>query len=222
MVMKSKIRRRTFRRRFKKGTVKDRSQDKAIKNIKRSLRPEIKYLETRINSTAFVATGAMIGAAPLNAMAQGIDVQQRIGNKVKDVALRIRMSLNNIGNSHQTCRVIFFRWNDQTAPTVGGLLTAPGATTDVNSPFDQDGYRAGQFKILWDRTVVFGRDYSAGTVLASDRVNKNFVINLRLSGSQQYTGNAANNYLKGPIWALAIGDTNSVYQLTSQYLYTDS
>lgn len=199
----------------------DLKQDRRVSKIWNKLKPEVKFVETRVALTAFVATGAVSGS-PMNALAAGANEGQRVGNKVKDVSFKFRLHVNNTAAAQNQCRFIIFRWNDDVAPNVASVLTAPSATTDYLSAINPNNLGSGQVRILYDQTFTFGRDYSAGVTSASDNVSRTVVRTLKIRGSQQYDANAAADIIKGGLWYCAIGAASCGYALTGIYRYTDA
>lgn len=201
----------------------DQVQNKRIRKIEKRLKPEKKFVEARVTSTNFVAAGAIVQAAPLNALAAGAGQGARIGNQVTDEFIRIRLFALNANVAAAVCRFVLFKWMDETAPSVAQVLTGPGGTTDFLSPININSLRSGQLKVLKDVSFDLGRDIQPGPPLvsASDNIDRQLQWAIKLNGKQTYDNSTAADFISGQVWLLAIGSATATYQLTSQYQYTD-
>jgi len=182
---------------------------------------EQKFIFDRIAATS-TAAGAVTQIAQT---AQGDANGQRDGLKTTHKSLRFKYVVNNAGNSQGTCRVIIFKWfrDYNNAPTTPYVLynSTGGANPDTNAVYNA--VFADRYKILHDKMYVFGRDYAAGTVLASDNVIHQCSRNITLKGKCMWVDDVATHYEKGSIFVLFIGtNTNMSLIFNSIYKYTDN
>lgn len=181
---------------------------------------ETKWVTDRI-AVASTAAGAFTQLAQL---AQGDANGERDALETNHKSLGFNYTLSNTGNSQAIARLIIFKWKDNynQAPTTGQILQndTGGANPDVSSVYNL--IYKDKYKILHDKLFQFGRDYAAGSVLASDNVVHKVRKVLKLQGKCLWVDDIATHYEEGSIHVLYIAsNTNVQLVFNSLYKYTD-
>lgn len=207
--------RRAFNR-FKKRPRTLFKLNKKVDRLKRELKPELKFAEDELQ-TALTTAGANTF---MSSVPQGTDVFERVGDKIRARGINIRYLLNNIGVTQAYARVIVFVWKDDTVPVVTDILSA-SATTDTIGQYNY--YNKGaKYKILYDRTEAFGRDFVGGSTTASDRVNVVRHKNIKFNHMVHYDGITGNDQLTNKIYLLTVAtSTNCNIDITWTYFWHD-
>lgn len=134
------------------------------KDVKKLIHNQIedKYVDDLYSYTDQAYNTGLTTPRILTTIAQGVTVNQRIGDKVKLKSLHIRMSAyhNTFSSSDDAnhIRVIVFKWKLSTfvsVPATSGILSSPsGALTldyGTNSPYLWKNKEDDDFAILYDR-----------------------------------------------------------------------
>lgn len=174
-------RRKTYR---KKSTLK-----KRVAKLERNLSSEEKKFDDTSGSVTFSSSGATIA---IGNVAQGTDVTQRIGNKIKYTGMQFRMrAYANTSSTAETLRMIIFKDNqdDGSVPLITDLLE----NNQVESPYKQS--NMGRFHIIADRVLSL-KDSQQAT---------NVVFNRKLNSICRYNGTTVNDLIKGGIYFAYIG-----------------
>lgn len=167
--------RRAFRRKFKRRTMR--------------VRPELKYIAQAIAATPVVLAGAV---ANISSLAQGVGQAQRVGNRVLNKYTYIKGFFNNGDPAIQAVRMIVFKWKQAAAPVVASILGFAG----LNSPYAVE--TAPFFRILMDKTFTLSpAGLEGGLKRFSKRMSHRYI--------SQYNGAAAVNIIDGSLWVLVIG-----------------
>lgn len=175
----------TKNRRIKK---KDAVRFQLNKLMKAMPKPEKKFIDNNFSSTVVTSTGVV---NVLDAISNGTNELQRIGNKLemKSLFSRLSITVNATANAN-FLRVIYF--NHKTGGTIGvsSVLQSPA----YNSPLN-DSY-ASQIKVLFDKT------YALSTGSDSMLVDKTY-RKLKLQVEYLSTSSTSN---KNTLCALYISD----------------
>lgn len=172
-------------------------------------------------------TGSVSGASPaiidLSAVPQGTTSGQRVGRMItlRNMNASWRIASSPGGSVEGIMRMILFRWDDDTPPTLDDVITpATGAYAALVNPLDRpiNELGRGKFSVLQDRVVT-----------AADELDTQVVRMYRSLGGQRvlYAGPGAGDGLKGRIFLLvARADTTTGATVTyggfCRLRYTDS
>lgn len=190
--IKSKPRRKFFR---KKGRKLTKTQRKQVKQIISSVQ-EHKIFDT-VNATTVSYAGSVI---PLSDIPIGTSDLGRIGDQIVPTSLEMRFNWF-AADSTNFCRAILFRWmpsfgTDPPAP--GDILELVSSTNAVNSPIRQD--TRNYFNVLMDKTWSL--------VLSGDTVIKDFRRTMKMAKRKiQYISNSTTDQTGG-IYMLFITDSS--------------
>lgn len=150
-------------------------------------------VEKKYDDTSAVVTFSSSGATTaLGNVAQGTDVTQRIGNKIKYTGMQVRFSAYpNASATAEILRFIIFKDNqdDGSVPLITDLLE----NNQVESPLNQA--NLGRFQILHDRAYSLKNDQQATVVK----------FNKKMNAISKYSGTTANDVIKGGIYLAYIG-----------------
>lgn len=138
-----------------------------------------------------------------------------------DSAYLLGISVNYsfiIGDTTQSCRIILFRWNQDTAaanPLVTDILDASGGILAPLSNYVMDNYRMKKFTILYDRIHALSAN-------GTERVTRHFYKKLK----SKVSFDAATTNGKGKLFILVISDSGAVthptYQFGTMTYFTDA
>ncbi len=194
----------TFRvRRGKRTYTRKKKRSVTVATVKkviaRSL--ELKSLDTAV--ILELTTTPVV--AELSAIVQGSNSFSRVGIRcnLKSLYVKWRFTADvmSADNVPQYIRMIFFRWDDDTAPTAGNILDA---TSVVNSHLDigdGTGSSVSKYRII--------KDYMFALCMAdagvAESVNLNRTIGKfykKLKNTCVFDGSASTDGIKGRIWCL--------------------
>lgn len=146
--------------RYRKKISKDRQQDRKIRKLARLVKPEIKWTQDgQVYNSAPGIAGTIYNVARTSA---GDLNTQRVGLKVRARYLQVRMYLQNLTSGQSRFRVILFKWTDDTLPVVGNVLSTNLANANNQALAPQNPLYRPKCKILYDKMVFCGRDFTAG------------------------------------------------------------
>lgn len=132
------------------------------KTIKKAVKDQLKTLgETKfelfgtggVGIAALHSTTTMI---PAYDIAQGVDVDQRVGNKITPTGMTIRFSAYR-GNADSTLRLLVVRWKPEYVFINTGLILESGDsgnTNYINAPYETDKINRKRFEVLHDSCYV--------------------------------------------------------------------
>jgi len=150
---------------------------------------EMKYFRAGLNTT----TSNVAVLSSLSNIAQGVNDDQRIGNVVQPIEMKVRLDLI-IADSTNIIRFVIFRWKDAdtTAPVAGDIFSN-GLSGGVDTSSFYNDETKDKYRILYDRTFVGSN--------TADSIRQFTQFKLRLGTKIRYTSNAVTT------------GTNKYYQL---------
>lgn len=183
---------------------------------------EIKYVDTDLSP-------ALCSDAPtvtcLNAIAQGVTANQRIGRKarIKSVCLKCSFLPDTVNTTAGTLRValIWDKQNSAGIPTVGDILT--GAAAGLSRGHLELAH-SDRFQILADKFITV----SANTAAGQARTLPSYLKYKKIGRTTVFSANAASyaSINSGALWLLACGShlAANCWTLmgTSRVRFTDS
>lgn len=195
---------------------KNKQQGKVPKKVKKYVQHAIDAnVETKnlsVNSaTGFGQAALSYGGSFFNmaAITQGIGVNERIGNVIEPVRMKLRghVTMITAGPSTTTFRYVLLRLRQQptiSLPAIADILIGTGASTAVVNMYNTANTSNAEFQVLLDRTLSM--DIGQG-------LNHTFNINLskkKLDRLIHYNGAGSNDLGKGSIVLLLISDQPTV------------
>jgi len=184
-------------------------------------RDELKFVDEAILGVP-VATGTV---TLINGVAQGTDVNNRIGRKflMKSLLWRFRVGLNTAASSPGNVIRLLIVYDAQTngaLPAVTDILTA----ADVLAPMNLN--NRDRFKIICDKWwstgayTISGTDIDTGEFCPPmDKFYKKLNLEVQNSG----TANTIGSISTGAVYALLIAEnTSATAELATRIRYTDS
>lgn len=170
----------------------------------RKARPEVKVLDTlAVNNF----NGQLI--IPLHQIEQGVDQDDRIGNKVTATGVYFRALIRVTEPADVAAqaahRIIIFRDNQQVGdsdPTAAALLSQP-TTFPLTTPLLRQNF--GRFQVLCDEVLLRNQGFPTGNGVASDYAQPfYFQKYLKMNHEIRYNGGAATDINKGGIYVLIL------------------
>lgn len=172
--------------------------------------------------------GAAVGTAwdynglivPLtDAISQGTNAQQRVGNKIMPKSLTVRYKLQTPTTNSVTVRMVLFQWFEASVPTGADIINTAGSSSSPFQPSNVD--NKSLFKILSD-DLIYLNQVIAG--VSYQQCGKIFVSGNRLRPISFVSG--ATTQKNGGIYCLFISDlaagaTNGLATVLSSLTYTD-
>jgi hypothetical protein len=160
---------------------------KEVKALKTMINVEKKHYDKNL-AQAPDTTG---GLSHLTSIPQGDDYDEREGRSVRLKSMFVRGDVLMHASATSTiCRVIWFQWNDDTAPTVTDILE----NANVHSPLNLD--KSTKSRILRDRTFN----------LTTDSPQKMCKLYVRRNNHCKFDGITGADYERGSLWVMYISD----------------
>ncbi len=148
--------------------------------------------------------------------AQGDDIDNRHGRRIKAFSVSIRGSLVKAGlSAGSKVRFVVFRDNygSTTIPTLSDLFIDEQDFFDNENKRD-DPYTNARFTIMWDKYIILNENFD-GQATA-----KSFKFYKKLNHNIIYTGTAATDEGKGSMWLLQGGTpTTNVTNVTGDIVF---
>lgn len=139
----------------------------------------------------------------MTTIAQAINDQGRIGDEAHLLSMQFKYDWV-INAAQQRCRVIIFRWRDDSAPVVNDILFGTSSAPRVYAGLAKD--RRQKFNVLYDKVSV-------GALVPASNSIRYHEGSRKLSGSVKFDAGTTGGM--DHIWLLAISDaTASFPQLT--------
>lgn len=214
-----------------KKLVKKYPKNKLSPNMKKAVDKEItKVIKRKVEPKGFDSTasnvlignGASMYIQPLLPIAQGTDINKRIGNKIKAMSLYLRsiftgaLNSSTVGPFSTSIRMLLIQDNtDSGVIPVANDIFVDGTNTVShmnweNSVIDR------RFKVLFDKLFQLGKsDNSSGTATSViTYVSNTYValtkyIKLSRVAPTCYSGANNTDYSKGQIFLVCLADTNT-------------
>lgn len=187
---------------------------------------EMKNLTTSASLAAAAATtnntGSLINLQPI---AQGVNINERVGNVIRIHRIKIRAYWKQatLANTPQMCRYIVFRSKQQpnnTAPATSSLLATVGSYVAIMSGYNTASTSNSLYDILLDKTMVL-QTPNLNNVAGSSGSNEQVInINLRkkvLDRLVHYTGAGSADYGKGALFLAVFSE--SATGVTPEFSY---
>lgn len=194
-----------------------------LKKVEKTAMPELQCsVYSTFNTTDGTAAPLVAAAAPrrLVNVAQGDNVTDRQGNRLKAVKLDYRAIIQNTDAASQAVRFIFFYWNSDTAPTTNDVILAPVAASGVPNTTLQNineiSIANGHLKIMKD-VLIFPTANASGNG-ASTRVLK---FKRKCGRYIEYNDTAAANMTKGYYYLVFATDVDVTIQDGINFYYRD-
>lgn len=172
-----------------------------VKQVKRiiSKKSEPKHFDASLAATQVDRAG--VGPTVMSNIPQGSAQGQRAGDELQTSVLEFNFDAyftNGATLAGHAIRCIIFRWNVDTslaAPSLGSIIQGIGSINEINSPYDWNAKRQGDFTILYDK--VFGL-FQGNSVVRRLRIP--------LKGAKVVYDPASTNSAEGHLYALFLGD----------------
>ncbi len=179
---KRKRRRTRYRGRRQGKSAAFRMAKAALKRV----RPEWKALDDTIITGASVTTaGTVYTLTPL--IAQGLDSDDRIGQKITLRRIQMRATLSFSGDQtalNQRVRLLVFGFKDSDEPTVGGIMASASTLGYL------DIATSGKYHMIYDKIFTLGK---YGNLRSQYLIKKSFKFNRQLLYPTD-TASQANNW----------------------------
>lgn len=186
-------------------------------------RDELKYIDTTSTGTVN-GTGSL---TLLNGIAQGQDINQRIGRKVNLKSIFFRLDLYPATTASSPTGdivrilVIYDCQTNSSAPGIGNILVSPQYLAPMNLDYRD------RFKILIDKHVTMPANvYTTGALTSGEGMPKICKVWKRLNMDEVFNGTAATigSIATGSIYLLllALGTNVTTANMWCRIRYTDS
>lgn len=153
--------------------------------------------------TSGVGDVGLIG--DLSVISQGIGDQQRVGDQLTPTSMEFWYDWN-VADSFNRCRVIVFRWLDNSTPSVNDVLLATTLLPRVFASYNKD--NRAKFNILYDKTHVGSILPASNSIMAGSKSRK-------LTGKINYE--AASTSGNSHIFICALSDSVAVSHPTLRF-----
>lgn len=181
---------------------------KQVYNKEEKVTVEVKRFRVYSNSINLTSAGTLFSLGSITA---GTASNNRIGRQITLKSLLLRYSITQNGATNQN-RIIIFRWNSDSQPTVPDVLPFDSAIYWLE-PINEDTLE--DIQVLYDKMVVTGVSGTAAPVY-TDKVY------LKLGGKCKFTTAGPDN---GSVWMYIASDqsvANFPYmQYYSRLSFTD-
>lgn len=154
---------------------------------------ELKYVDYSITNTPIGTNWTLLDPAPgaLNAIAMGDSESQRIGRKVTNSTLHLRINVNNTSTVvvGRTIRVVIFKdtQTNQAAPIPTGVFDGT-----------LNGFRnlefTSRYRVLYDKTLSLNpaiASKASDDSLVGNSSDRQLIVNFRCPGSTLFSGTTA-------------------------------
>lgn len=202
----------------RKAPKKPNSMKKRIERLENQVKedpPELKNVQGSRAFGASVVAGLVDAITPV---AQGIAVNQRIGDSIKMKGVSIELGVNNTAATSEFFRAIVFRWKGSASPVAADILQPGlgGAVPDVFSPYSTLNLKSGNLKVFADQRVSL-------TASLGDGCNQTIRIRKALGNTRAtWSGPLAANVNNGQVYMFLIStNVNVQYGYTSNVIYVD-
>jgi hypothetical protein len=195
---------------FSKGGGNLQGQIRRLRRQVYSRRPEVKTWHYANVSGQDITDSGFI--EPISEPEQGDDVTERIGNRIRMLGMKIRMAIEpHVSTAaHILVRLVIFRTQDSSTPSVAGVLEAANPLSPLKiKP---------AIKIQVLRNWLYALDVSTRNFFSIDEY-------LKLKGIVEFSGTAGTNHAHGHLWMLAITNAGSNFPQLKWYLslrFTDA
>jgi len=150
------------------------------RQIKRMIvqKEEMKFFRAGLNTT----TSNVPVVSSLSNISQGDGSEERIGNVITPIEMKLRLDLI-IADSTNIIRFVIFRWNDSdtTAPVAGDIFAA-GLSGGVDTSSFYNDENKDRYRIMYDRTFVGSN--------TADSIRQFTTKTIKLSKQIRYTSDA--------------------------------
>lgn len=174
---------------------------KSVARLRREVRAnrELKHYDAPVIFTATGSTGAV---AQIDQITQGDTETTREGLVINPKSMLFRGEVINADNFNN-CRIILFRWFDNTAPIVTDILNTTGIAglSPHNAPYSWA--QKPKYQILYDKVL---------TVDNESYNNENFMFKYKFRPTSKitYSGSVSTSIMSGNIFCLYINDSTAI------------
>lgn len=225
MAPPKKARKKRRYKRSKRSSV-DRRQNRKISKLFRLVKKESKYIDQYRETTASQSWNNIL-TRDLTYIAQGTDVNQRIGSKIMIKNIKCNIVVT-IGDTLNLYRIMLVRWgpSDPAQIAVQNVLETPTGPQPQNllSHYKRDPET--NYQVLWDSGVQ--RLVGNGSANAPLTPITNRIHNINVTSKRgfytQYSASSANTCNSGYIYLIAASDSaiapNVGFQTDSRVIFT--